>query len=320
MTLSARGLSVVSASGATLVDGVDLDLEAGSVVALVGESSAGKTLVARALIGLVPAPARLASGVVTLDGRRIDTLGARDIRRVRGAQIALIPQDAAAALDPVMRVGAQIAEVLRAHTGLGRAAARAAAVAALAEVGVERDDHPHRLSGGQRQRVLIAMALAPGPRVLVADEPTASLDPTVQVAVLGLIERHRVARGLAVLLISHDLGAVARIADRVAVMHAGRIVEEGPTRAVLSAPRHPYTAELIGLAPRLDTTRLPCPTISAPSATAVLGRGCAFAPRCPARRELCEVSIPDLRPAGPGRRVACVLTHREASGLERGLA
>ncbi|MBJ7457448.1 MAG: ABC transporter ATP-binding protein [Thermoleophilia bacterium] len=315
--LQARGLRVTGPSGAVLVDGVDLDLAAGEVTALVGESGAGKSLTGLALLGLVPPPARMEAGGVTLGGVDLGALPPRERRRTRGAGIALVPQDPAAALDPVVRVGAQLAEVLRAHAPLGRAEARASAAAALAEVGVDRDDHPHRLSGGQRQRALIAMALAPRPRVLVADEPTASLDAAVQVAVLDLIDQRRRAEGLAVLLISHDLGSVARIAGRVAVMYAGRIVEEGPVRAVLSAPRHPYTAGLLALAPRLGSpgTRVPIP--GAPPRPGHLPPGCPFAPRCPAARAACTAARPGLGPAGPGRRVACVLTHREAAALGR---
>ena len=300
------------------MDGVDLDLEAGTVTALVGESGAGKSLTGLALLGLVPGPARLEAGEVVLEGRLVSGLPPRGARAVRGARIALVPQDPAAALDPVIRVGAQVAEVLRVHRGLGRAEARAAAAGALAEVGVTRDDHPHRLSGGQRQRALIAMALAPGPAVLIADEPTASLDPSVQVGVLDLIATRRDA-GLAVLLISHDLGSVARLAGRVAVMYAGRIVEEGPARTVLSAPRHPYTAGLLALAPRMSgpvAARVPLP--GSPPAPGDVPDGCAFAPRCAARRDACAAPQP-LRAAGPGRRVACVLDESEAAAL-RGAA
>ncbi len=310
--LSARGLRVEGPGGVALLDGVDLDLEAGDVTALVGESGAGKSLTGLSLLGLVPPPARRVGGTVALDGRPVG-LGGLDPRRVRGARVALVPQDPAAALDPVARVGAQIAEVLRVHRGMGRAEAAAAAAAALAEVGVPRDDHPHRLSGGQRQRALIAMALAPGPEVLVADEPTASLDPSVQVAVLDLIAGRARERGLAVLLISHDMGSVARLADRVAVMYAGRIVEEGPAREILSAPRHPYTAGLLALAPRLRAPagpRVPIP--GAPPEPGALPPGCAFAPRCALRRDACAV-VPPLRDAGPGRRVACVLGPGEAT-------
>ena len=314
--LAARGLRVTGPSGA-LVDGVDLDLEATTVTALVGESGAGKSLTGLALLGLVPGPARLEAGEVVLEGRLVSGLPPRGARAVRGARIALVPQDPAAALDPVIRVGAQVAEILRVHRGLGRADAREAAARALAEVGVTRDDHPHRLSGGQRQRALIAMALAPGPAVLIADEPTASLDPSVQVGVLDLIGARREA-GLAVLLISHDLGSVARLAGRVAVMYAGRIVEEGPARAVLSAPRHPYTAGLLALAPRMSgpvAARAPMP--GSPPAAGEAPAGCAFAPRCAARRDACAAPQP-RRAAGPARRVACLLDESEAAALRGG--
>jgi len=247
--LSARGLRVEGPGGAVLVDGVDLDLRRGEVLALVGASGAGKSLTGLALVGLVPPPARAAGGTVSLDG--VTLPGEAGWRAVRGARIGVVPQDPAAALDPVRRVGDQLAETLRAHTSLGRAAARERAREMLAEVGVTRDDYPHRLSGGQRQRALIAMALGPAPGVLIADEPTASLDAAVQVGVLDLIDRRRAGLGLAVLLISHDLGAVARLADRVAVMEGGRIVETGEARVVLGAPAHPRTAALVAGVPRV---------------------------------------------------------------------
>ncbi len=241
--LSARGLRVAGPDGSVLVDGVDLDLRAGEVLALVGASGAGKSLTALSLIGLVPPPARALGGVVLLGGDALPG-SAAGMRAVRGGRIGFVPQDPAAALDPVRRVGDQVAETLRAHAPLGRHEARERARAALAEVGVVRDDHPHRLSGGQRRRALIAMALGPGPRVLIADEPTASLDAPVQVDILDLIDRRRAELGLAVLLISHDLAAVARIADRIAVMDAGRIVETGDARTVLTTSTHPVTRSL----------------------------------------------------------------------------
>ncbi len=247
--LVARGLRVEGPGGVALVDDVGLSVAAGEVVAVVGGSGAGKTLTALALIGLVPPPARRTGGAVELDGAALPA-GGEALRRVRGAGIALVPQDPAAALDPVRRVGEQVAETIRAHRPMSRAEARARAAAALAEVGVVRDDHPHRLSGGQRQRALIAMALAPGPRALVADEPTASLDAPVQVEVLALIDRRRREDGLAVVLVTHDLGAVARIADRVVVLDGGRVVEEGVAAEVLAAPRHPATAALVAAVAR----------------------------------------------------------------------
>ena len=241
--LTARGIRVTGPRGEALVDGVDLDLAPGEVLALVGPSGSGKTLTALSLIGLVPPPARAAGGAVTLRGRTISGLEGEEMRRVRGAGIALITQDPASGFDPVRRVGDQLAETLRAHQDVGRAEARARAARALADVGVERDDFPHRLSGGQRQRAMIATALAPGPAVLLADEPTASLDPTLRVMVLDLIDRRRADSGLAVLLISHDLASVRRIADRVAVMRDGRIVEGGPVSRVPATASPPAAGQ-----------------------------------------------------------------------------
>jgi oligopeptide/dipeptide ABC transporter ATP-binding protein len=319
-TLSARGIRVEAPGlegAAALVDGVDLEVPAARTLALVGESGSGKTLTALALLRAVPPPARVAGGRVLLDGRDLTALGEREMRRVRGGLVGLVPQDPAGALDPVRRVGWQIAETLRAHSRAGRARARSLAAEALAEVGLTVDDYPHRLSGGQRQRAMIALALAPGPAVLLADEPTSALDAVVQVEVLDLLRRRRDERRLTMLLISHDLGAVGRLADRVAMMYAGRVVEEGPAAAVLARPRHPYAIGLVASAPRMDGPRAaPRPAIpGAPPHPAARPPGCPFAPRCPARRAECDAARPPLRPVGEGRRVACVLTEAEADAL-----
>ncbi|MGD9695823.1 MAG: nickel ABC transporter ATP-binding protein NikE [Thermoleophilia bacterium] len=233
------------------VDGVDLDLHPGECLGLVGESGAGKTLLALSLLRLVPPPARARAERLALGGADLRALDPRGLRAVRGARIGLVPQDPAASLDPVRRVGWQVAETLRAHARMSRREAAARAAELLGEMGVDRDDHPHRLSGGQRQRALIAMALAPDPAVLVADEPTSGLDSVVRARILDLIDRHRRERGLAVLLISHDMGVIARLADRVAVMERGRIVEQGRTGRLLRSPVHPLTARLIDAAPRM---------------------------------------------------------------------
>ena len=275
--LSVRGLRVIGPGGEALVDGVDLDLRAGEIVGLVGESGAGKSLTALSLLGLVPLPAHAAGGEVVLEGERLDAMRPAGLARVRGARIGLVPQDPAAALDPVRRVGAQIAETLRAHAPMGRAEAARRAAEALAEVGVVRDDHPHRLSGGQRQRAMIAMALAPGPAVLIADEPTASVDPAVRMAILDLIAIRAREAGLAVLLISHDLGAVARVAGRVLVMDGGRIVEEGPPSLLSRAARHPRTVRLAAAA------------ALAPPATAPRVQGARERPVLEARDLSCEL-------------------------------
>jgi oligopeptide/dipeptide ABC transporter ATP-binding protein len=306
--LSARGLRVEaegSAGPVALVDGVDLELAPGETLAVVGESGAGKSLTLWALLDLVPPPARRAGGTVALEGGE----------GVRGAGIGLVPQDPAASLDPVRRVGAQVAETVRAHRRCSRAEAREAAAAALAEVGLPRDDYPHRLSGGQRQRATIAVALAAGPRVLLADEPTSALDPGLGLEVLDLLDARRRERGLGLLVVSHDIGAVARVAARVAVMYAGRIVEEGPAAAVLRAPRHPYTAGLLASLPRAGAGRARAAIPGEPPEPGRLPPGCPFAPRCPARRPACDEARPPLRDVGGGRAVACVLDEGEAAAV-----
>lgn len=237
--LRARDLRVESDArpgrGVPLVEGVDLDLRAGRTLALLGENGAGKTLTALALLGLVPPPARVTGGTVAVGAGPPVAVASAAVRDLRGGVVGWVPQDPASAFTPVMRVGAQIAETIRAHEDVSRGEARRRAREALAGVGVPRDDYPHRLSGGQRQRAMIAMALSVSPRVLVADEPTAALDATLRRDVLDLIAGHRRERDLAVLLITHDLGVVAHAADDVVVMRAGRTVERGPTERVLPA-------------------------------------------------------------------------------------
>jgi oligopeptide/dipeptide ABC transporter ATP-binding protein len=304
------------------LDGVGFALEAGETLAIVGESGAGKTVAGLSLLNLVPPPGRIDGGRILLRGRDLVPLGERAMREVRGAQIAMVFQDALAALNPVLTIGDQIGEALRLHRRMSRQHARARAAELLGEVGIADGprrirSHPHELSGGERQRALIAMALACRPAVLVADEPTSALDPTVQAEILELLGRLQGELGTAILLISHDLGAVARVAGRVAVMYAGRIIEEGPAEAVLTRPRHPYTWGLIDSAPRIDGprgARLPVIPGNPPSLTH-LPTGCPFHPRCRSRRPVCSLERPALRPAG-GQQVACVLDADEAA-LER---
>jgi oligopeptide/dipeptide ABC transporter ATP-binding protein len=270
------------------VRGVSFTLSRGEVLGVVGESGCGKSVTAMSLTGLNKTdPNARFGGSVRFRGRELLTLGERELRRVRGAEIAMVFQDPMTSLNPVHRVGSLIAETLRAHLSISRAAADARAVELLREVGIPEPerrarDYPHQFSGGMRQRVMIAMALACEPAVLIADEPTTALDVTIQAQILRLIERMRETRGAAVVLITHDLGIVARLADRVAVMYAGRIVEQGTVRDLFQRPQHPYTWGLLESIPRIDRERIERlhSIAGQPPSLIDLGEGCAFRARC----------------------------------------
>lgn len=298
------------------VDGVSFTLAAGECVAVVGESGSGKTQLARALLGLPPAGGKI-SGRFAYAGREILDLAENEWRSVRGGEIGLVFQEPAWAFDPVRTIGAQIQEAIALHRRVSRSEARAIAVAALRDAAFPDPESAlgefaHRLSGGLRQRAFLALTLAPRPKVLLADEPTASLDSTVAAQVLDLIEGLRAERGLGVLLITHDLGIVARRSDRVLVLYAGRVVEEAATADLFRSPSHPYTRGLLAAVPRLRSTgRLEGERYAAiPGALADLSarpRGaCAFAPRCPERFDPCEVREPAPFPA-PSGRARCFL-------------
>ncbi|WP_243773432.1 ABC transporter ATP-binding protein [Actinomadura barringtoniae] len=291
-----------------VVRGVSLSLRRGRVLALVGESGSGKSLTSLALIGLLPPGAEITGGSVLLDGEDTADFTARRWRESRGDRVAMVFQDPMAALNPGLRVGPQIAEPFRRRLGLDRKQARERAVALMREVGIadagsRYDDHPHEFSGGMRQRAVIAMALALGPSVLLADEPTTALDVTVQAQILQLLARRQREDDLATLLVSHDLGVVARLAQDVAVMYAGRIVEQGPLDDVYTAPAHPYTLGLLEAMPEERTTRLkPIPGLP-PDPRNPPG-GCAFHPRCPFATDVCRTEDPPLIETGD-RAVAC---------------
>ncbi len=293
------------------VDGVTFALSEGESVAVVGESGSGKTQLARAILGLSPPGARV-RGRLTFRGEELLALPERRWQALRGAGIGMVFQEPAAALDPVRTIGAEIGESVRLHSRVSRSRARELARAALAEVAFPDpegglDEYPHRLSGGLRQRAHLASVLAAGPRLLLADEPTASLDATVARDILELLDRLRRERGLTVLLITHDLGVVARHCDRVLVVYAGRIVEEAPTVALFRAPGHPYTRGLLRSVPRLAAVarRAGERYDAIPGALPDLGErpgvGCAFAPRCGDRFEPCDVREPELYPTESGR-------------------
>jgi oligopeptide/dipeptide ABC transporter ATP-binding protein len=311
---SARG-------SAEAVRDVSFELEEGATLGLVGESGSGKSATALALLGLLPPNAQVEAGSARFEGRDLFALSARELRAVRGRRIALVFQDPRAAVDPFTTIGRQLADVLDVHLGLRRREARARAAHALAEVGLpdpERrlDSYPHELSGGQRQRVMLAMALLCDPRVLIADEPTTALDATLQAQVLELIATLQKTHGTAVLLITHDLGVVARACERVAVLYAGRVVEEGPVGELFRAPLHPYTRALLDSLPRLGLERELRPIPGAPPDPLEREAGCAFAPRCALASARCLAELPPFevfRRSTPGagmtvsgdRRAAC---------------
>lgn len=293
--LEVRELTV-AVGALPVVRGVDLTLRRGEVLGLVGESGTGKTLTALALMGLAPAGARV-GGSVRLLGEELLGLPVRELARIRGRRIAMVFQDPLHAFTPVLRVGEQIAEALRIHQRPRpqRESARRRAVELLDFVGVPRPSwaaraYPHQLSGGMRQRAMIAMAMANSPDVLVADEPTSALDVTVQAQVLEALAAARRETGAALLLVTHDLGVVAGSADRVAVLYAGRIVETGPTEAVLTRPRMPYTLGLVGSVPRPDVRAPLTPIPGTAPVPGAVGPGCSFAPRCPLAEPECVAS------------------------------
>jgi oligopeptide/dipeptide ABC transporter ATP-binding protein len=297
---------------AAAVDDVSLTIRRGETLGLVGESGSGKSMTALSIIRLVPAPGRIASGRIELDGRNLLELDAERLRRVRGRRIGFVFQEPAAALNPVFTIGSQIAETIAAHD-LGRgAAARKRAIDLLDAVRVP-DPHkrarayPHQLSGGLKQRAMIALALAAEPDLVIADEPTTALDATVQAEVLDLLRDLRAKFSLSLLLITHDLGVVAAMADRVAVMYAGRIVENAPVDRLFTAPAHPYTQGLLACIPGQQ----PGPRLAAiPGTVPALGRlpaGCAFAPRCDQRFEPCERQPPEPTYVGPQHDTRCYL-------------
>ncbi|HEV8611807.1 MAG TPA: ABC transporter ATP-binding protein [Thermoanaerobaculia bacterium] len=308
--LEVRDLVVEVPVGGTFapaVDGVSFDLAAGEAVAIVGESGCGKTLLGRALLGLAPERARVA-GSIRLRGHELAGSSEEEWRRVRGNEVALVFQEPAAAFDPVATIGSQIVEAVRAHQKLDRRSARALARERLHEVGFPDpdrglDEYAHRLSGGLRQRAFLAMALASDPAILVADEPTTALDATVAAQVLELLDRLRRERALALLLISHDLGVVARHAGRVIVMYAGRVAEQAPAVELFRAPRHPYTRGLLASRPRLLDGRaggFPAIAGTVPDLVSRPRGRCAFEPRCPDRFEPCDAREPALYPTEAG--------------------
>jgi peptide/nickel transport system ATP-binding protein len=299
------------------LDDVSFSIAPGEILGVVGESGAGKSLTGAAIIGLLEPPGRIASGEIRLEGRRIDNLGAADMRRIRGRQIGAIFQDPLTSLNPLYTVGQQLVETIRTHLPLSGAQARERAIDLLRQTGIPApeariDQYPHQFSGGMRQRVVIALALAAEPRLIVADEPTTALDVSIQAQIIALLQRLAREHGAAVMLVTHDMGVIAETCDRVAVMYAGRVVEIGPVQEVIHHPAHPYTRGLMGSIPKMDEERERLAQIDGamPRLNAI-PPGCAFNPRCGEAMPRCTRERPDLMDAG-STRAACWLHEARA--------
>jgi len=296
---------------AAVVDGVNLRLEAGSVLALVGESGCGKSMTALSLLRLVPRPGRVASGRILLDGRDVLSLGVSEMRQVRGAEAAMIFQEPMTSLNPVQAVGDQVVEAIRLHEKVSFDVARKRTIELFERVGIPDsearfDTYPHQLSGGLKQRVMIAMALSMQPKLLIADEPTTALDVTIQAQILELLREVRDRFGTAILLITHDLGVVNELADRIAVMYAGRVAEEGTREEVFATPRHPYTQGLLASIPSRAEPGEPLAEIDGvvPSA-GEWPAGCRFATRCSRVLDRCHTTPPEATSLSETHRTWC---------------
>lgn len=309
----------VEAGEAQAVDDVSFDLPAGKTLALVGESGCGKSMTALSIMRLVPdPPGKTVNGEILFEGKNLLDMNDKEMREIRGNDISMIFQEPMTSLNPVFRVGNQIASIVRLHRGLDKKAARDAAIDLLDQVGIPApesrvDDYPHQMSGGMRQRVMIAMALACNPKVLIADEPTTALDVTIQAQILDLLRKLQRERGMALLLITHDLGVVAEMADEVAIMYAGKIIERAPAETLFAQRSHPYSQGLFDSLPsqsqlgnRLDTI-----TGQVPAATH-FPSGCRFHPRCPKAMEVCRQSIPKQTSLSADHDVSCWLHDSDA--------
>ena len=294
------------------VRGLSLDVQPGEILGLVGESGAGKSATGAAVCGVLRPPGRIAGGEIRVRGERVDNLPEPKLRKLRGRTVGMIFQDAQAVLNPLYTIGSQLIETIRTHLDITKAAARARAIDLLDEVGMPQarqqlNAYPHELSGGMRQRVVIALALAPGPELLIADEPTSALDVSIQAQVLLRLERACRERGMSVVLVTHDLGVAAQVCDRIAVMYAGRIVEIGAVDTIIESPRHPYTCGLMSAIPPVDhrparLTQIP----GQPPRLDEIQAGCAFHPRCTHAMDICRREQPAMRRVDT-REVECFL-------------
>ena len=306
--VSARGTRVVRA-----VDDVSLRIDAGETLGIVGESGSGKSTLALTILRLLPPAARVASGRMLFEGENLLEKSDAEMRRVRGKRIAMILQDPMASLNPLFSIGDQVAEPIRVHEGVGRAAAWGRARELLKAVRIPSPQtrllqHPHEMSGGMRQRIVGAIGISCEPRLLIADEPTTSLDLTIQAQYLNLLRELQRAHGLALIFITHNLGIVAKMCDQLAVMYAGRVVESGPVRQIFNAPAHPYTQALLNSIPRMSDNRNRLAAIDGqPPDLVALPPGCAFAPRCPSAFDRCRESPPSQLTFGDQRTVRCWL-------------
>jgi oligopeptide transport system ATP-binding protein len=314
--LKVEGLKTVfqtKGKAVAAVTGVDFDLQQGETLGIVGESGSGKSVTMLSVMRLIPSPpGRIVAGRVMFGGRDLLQLSKEEMRRVRGKEIAMIFQDPMTSLNPVLTISQQMCEAMHVHLGLDRKAARARAHELLQLVGIpdainRLDDYPHQFSGGMRQRVMIAMGLSCNPKLLIADEPTTALDVTIQAQITTLVKRLRDETGMSVIWITHDLGIVAGLADRIIVMYAGHVMENAPVEQLYASPRHPYTLGLLGAIPRLDmagSKRL-APIPGLPPDLANPPKGCPFVPRCPYRFEKCVEERPAPMPVAPQHYAAC---------------
>lgn len=317
--LSVRNLVVEYTSEGDIihaVNDVSFDLEKGRTLALVGETGAGKTTIAKSIIGILPdPPARVKGGEIFIEGEDVLKLSEKEMQRIRGNKVSMIFQDPMTALNPVMRVGEQIAEVIRQHNSITKKESLERAAEMLEMVGISRDrmmEYPHQFSGGMKQRVVIAIGLACSPGLLLADEPTTALDVTIQAQVLDMINRLKTELNTAMIMITHDLGVVAEVADSVAVVYAGEVIEYGTKEQLFDTPRHPYTNGLFASLPDLsrDMRRLN-PIVGLPPDPTSLPEGCNFSPRCPYATDECRKSHPAKRDIGNGHLVACHIATKE---------
>jgi oligopeptide/dipeptide ABC transporter ATP-binding protein len=312
--LELKGLKTYFATRAgdvRAVDGVDLEIYPGETVGLVGESGSGKSVTARSIMRLVAMPpGRFAGGEIRFRDSNLIDISEGEMRDLRGGEIGMIFQDPMTFLNPVLKAGEQVSEAIRRHQGLNKREARNQAIELFRIVGIPNPDsrfdaYPHQLSGGMRQRVMIAIALSSQPALLIADEPTTALDVTIQAQILELLQQLQRDRGMSMLLITHDLGVVAEMCDRVAVMYAGQVVEQAPVETLFADPEHPYTLGLMQAIPHIEAGIPPKPIEGAPPDMARPPSGCRFHPRCPYKQDICVTEMPLLREIGPGHRSAC---------------